>query len=54
MARRPRLNMAGFHHIVNRGVARDNVYKCDEDKDKYLEILWNLGSGNENKLLRKR
>ena len=29
--------MAGFHHIVNRGVARDNVYKCDEDKDKYLE-----------------
>jgi REP element-mobilizing transposase RayT len=39
MARIPRLNMAGFHHIVNRGVARDNVYKCDEDKDKYLEIL---------------
>ena len=39
MARRPRLNMAGFHHIVNRGVARDNVYKCDEDKKKYLEIL---------------
>ncbi|HHB94621.1 MAG TPA: hypothetical protein ENK88_05720, partial [Campylobacterales bacterium] len=29
MARRPRLDMAGFHHIVNRGVARD----------KYLEIL---------------
>ncbi|HHC11315.1 MAG TPA: hypothetical protein ENK79_01615 [Campylobacterales bacterium] len=39
MARRPRLDMAGFHHIVNRGVARDYVYKCDEDKDKYLEIL---------------
>jgi len=39
MARRPRLNMAGFHHIVNRGVARDNVYKCDADKEKYLEIL---------------
>ena len=39
MARRPRLNMAGFHHIVNRGVARDNVYKCDVDKEKYLEIL---------------
>jgi len=39
MARRPRLDMAGFHHIVNRGVARDNVYKCDEDKEKYLEIL---------------
>ena len=26
MARRPRLDMAGFHHIVNRGVARDNIY----------------------------
>ncbi|MEA3492656.1 MAG: hypothetical protein U9R27_12225 [Campylobacterota bacterium] len=22
--------MAGFHHIVDRGVARGNVYKCDE------------------------
>jgi len=39
MARIPRLNMAGFHHIVNRGVARDNVYRCDKDKEKYLEIL---------------
>jgi len=39
MARRPRLDMAGFHHIVNRGVAKNNVYKCDEDKEKYLEIL---------------
>jgi len=39
MARRPRLDMAGFHHIVNRGVAKENVYRCDEDKEKYLEIL---------------
>ncbi len=39
MARRPRLDIAGFHHIINRGVARDNVYKCDADKEKYLEIL---------------
>ena len=39
MARRPRLDMAGFHHIVNRGVAKDNVYRCDEDKEKYLKIL---------------
>lgn len=39
MPRRPRLDMAGFHHIVNRGVAKDNVYKCDKDKEKYLEIL---------------
>ena len=39
MPRRPRLDMAGFHHIVNRGVARDNVYRSNEDKEKYLEIL---------------
>jgi len=24
MARKPRINLAGFHHIVNRGVARKN------------------------------
>ena len=39
MARKPRVNLAGFHHIVNRGVARDNVYKCDDDKERYLDIL---------------
>jgi len=37
VARRPRIDLAGYHHIVNRGVARDNVYKCDEDKEKYLD-----------------
>jgi len=39
MARRPRLDLDGFHHIVNRGVARNNIYRCDEDKEKFLEIL---------------
>ena len=39
MARKPRVNLAGFHHIVNRSVARNNVYKCDDDKEKYLDIL---------------
>jgi len=39
MARKPRLDLDGFHHIVNRGVARSNVYRCDEDKKKFLEIL---------------
>jgi len=27
MARRPRLDLDGFHHIVNRGVARSDIYK---------------------------
>ena len=39
MARRPRLDMAGFHHIINRGIERKNVFKCDDDKHKFLEIL---------------
>ena len=39
MARRPRLDMAGFHHIINRGVERKNVFKCNDDKHKFLEIL---------------
>ncbi len=39
MGRRPRLNMAGFHHVVNRGIERSNVYRSDRDKEKFLEIL---------------
>ena len=39
MARRPRLDFAGFHHIVNRGVARGNIYNSDDDKKKFLEML---------------
>ena len=31
--------MAGFHHIVNRGIERSNVYRSDEDKEKFLEML---------------
>ncbi len=39
MARRPRLDLDGFHHIVNRGVAKSNIYECDEDKEVFLKIL---------------
>jgi len=39
MARRPRLELIGFHHVVNRGVAKKKIYLCNEDKDKFLEIL---------------
>ena len=39
MARRPRIDFAGVHHVVNRGVARSNVYLCNADKEKFLEIL---------------
>ncbi len=39
MARKPRIEKVGFYHIINRGVARVNIYLCDEDFLKFLEIL---------------
>ena len=39
MARRPRIDDAGFHHIINRGVERKKVFKNDDDKNKFLSIL---------------
>lgn len=39
MPRRPRIDLAGFHHVINRGVARSDIYLCNEDKGKFLEIL---------------
>jgi REP element-mobilizing transposase RayT len=39
MARRPRIDLAGWHHVINRGVDRGTVYHSDEDKEKFLAIL---------------
>jgi REP element-mobilizing transposase RayT len=39
MARRPRIDLAGYHHVINRGVARSNIFLDVEDKNKFLEIL---------------
>jgi len=39
MARRPRIDQAGYHHVINRGVARSNVFLGYKDKNKFLEIL---------------
>lgn len=39
MPRKLRIKKAGFYHIVNRGVARENIYLCDDDFLKFLEIL---------------
>lgn len=38
MGRKPRIDLAGFHHIVNRWIEWSNIYKSDEDKYKLLEI----------------
>jgi len=39
MPRPPRLNLVGLHHIVNYGVAKEVVYRCDDDKKMFLDIL---------------
>ena len=39
MPRRPRVEKEGFHHIVNSGVARGNIFVDNEDYEKFLEIV---------------
>lgn len=39
MPRRPRVEMVGYYHIVNRGVEQRVVYKEREDFEMFLEIL---------------
>ena len=39
MPRRPRLDFAGIHHVVNGGVSRSNIYLCREDREVFLDIL---------------
>ncbi len=39
MARRPRIDWAGWHHVVNRGVNRDTIYRDQKDRDRFLTIL---------------
>ena len=39
MPRPPRIEQAGYYHIINRGVARMNIFLKDEDFEKFLEIV---------------
>jgi REP element-mobilizing transposase RayT/DNA-binding CsgD family transcriptional regulator len=39
MARRPRIENAGYHHVYNRGVERRIVFSQTKDKEKFLEIV---------------
>jgi len=39
LPRRVRINIAGYYHIINRGVEKRNVFLEKEDKDKFLGIL---------------
>ena len=39
MARKVRIEDAGFHHVVNRGVNRGLIFNSAMDKEKFLEIV---------------
>jgi len=39
MPTRPRIDIAGYHHIINRGVDRMNIFRHNEDKDMFLQIV---------------
>ena len=38
MPTRPRIDIAGYHHILNRGVEKMNIFCHDEDKEMFLQI----------------
>ncbi|MEA3330839.1 MAG: transposase [Campylobacterota bacterium] len=39
MARRPRIDFTGYHHIVNRGVNKTDIFATSQDKEMFLAIL---------------
>ncbi len=39
MPTRLRVDIAGYHHIINRGVNRCNIFNNDDDKEMFLQIL---------------
>ena len=39
MSRRPRLNLAGFYHIINRGIEKRDIFLEESDFVKFLSII---------------
>jgi len=39
MPTRPRIDLAGYHHVINRGVNRCDTFNNDNDKDMFLQIV---------------
>ena len=39
MPRRPRIEEAGFHHVINRGVARGDIFLDEADFLTFLDIM---------------
>jgi len=39
MPRRPRVDIAGYYHIINRGVEQRDVFVDDKDFNKFIELI---------------
>ncbi|MDP2894034.1 MAG: transposase [Sulfurimonas sp.] len=39
MPTRLRVDLAGYHHIINRGVNRCDIFNCNDDKEMFLQII---------------
>ena len=39
MPRKPRIELAGFHHVINRGVNGNSIFKEASDYDTFLKIV---------------
>jgi len=40
MPTRPRIDIAGCHHIINRGIDRMNIFHHNEDKNSFLLLIY--------------
>ncbi len=39
MPRKPRIDLAGYHHVINRGVNRSEVFTDERDYEMFLKIV---------------
>ena len=39
MPRKPRIDLAGYHHVINRGVNRSEVFVDSDDYETFLKIV---------------
>jgi len=39
MPRRPRIDLAGYQHVMNRGVNRSDIFVDDSDYEVFLKIV---------------
>ena len=39
MPRKPRIDLAGYHHVINRGVNRSEVFQDKDDYEIFLKIV---------------